>query len=33
MNSCAPAATEAKRYCVTIELSIEIYRLAYYANL
>ena len=30
---CPHAAAETKRYCVTIELSIEIYRRAYYANL
>ena len=33
MNSCPHAATETKRYCVTIDLSIEINRHAYYANL
>ena len=33
MNSSPHAATETKRYCVTIEQSIEIYRHAYYANL
>ena len=33
MNSCPHAATETKRYCVTIELSIETNRHAYYANL
>ena len=31
MNSCPPAATETKCYCVTIEQ--RIYRHAYYANL
>ena len=33
MNSYPNAATETKRYCVTIEQSIEINWHAYYANL
>ena len=33
MNSCPRAATETKRYCVTIDRNILIYRHAYYANL
>ena len=33
MNTCPHAATETKRYRITIEQSIEIYRHTYYADL
>ena len=33
MNTCPHTATETKRYRITIEQSIEIYRHTYYADL